>query len=186
MKKIIAYVSAFMLIVVGMLSLASCKGNAFYSEWHKAGAEIEKTNIFKETTIDEIESMKKDSKSFAVFFGSSADTQAVSDMTAMQYAAELKNYEGSIYFVTTTKLKKNSKMQEIKNQIGVDLSDLRTKIDCVLFEKGTIEFNTSNPNGKYDDELKKFDLSYTEDSTSVNADIIAVLEYVIEFYPVKD
>lgn len=184
MKKIIAYVSAFMLIVVGMLSLASCKGNAFYSEWHKAGAEIEKTNMFKEITVDEIKSKKAAKESFAVFFGSSADSQAVSDMTSMQYTADVKDYKGKVYFLTTTKLKKNSKMQDIKNDINVDLSDLRTQIDCVLFTGESIEFNTSNYNGKYNDELRKFDLN-SDTSKDANPDIIAVLEYIIEFYPVE-
>ena len=54
MKKIIAYVAAFMLIIVGAVSLASCSKSSFYSEWHKAGATIEKSNMFEAITVEDL------------------------------------------------------------------------------------------------------------------------------------
>lgn len=175
MKKIIAYISAFMLIIVGALSLASCSKKTFYSEWHKAGATIEKDNAFEYITVDEIKSKLDDKNtSFAVFFGSSKDEQAIKDVTAMQYTADVKNYEGKVYFLSTTNLKKQSKMKEIKEKIKVDISDMGTSVQCVLFKNGRVDFNTC----KDSDELNKFKL---DDTVS----IIAVMEYVIEYYPVE-
>ena len=176
MKKFIAYLSAFILIVVGAISLSSCSKSSFYSEWHKAGANIEKDNIFDMLTVDEVASKLEEKESFAVFFGSSNDSQSVKDVSSMQYTADVKNYEGKVYFLTTTKLKKNTKMKEIKEKIKVDISDMETSVQCVLFENGKITFNTSDD--KYESENKKFKI---DDELS----IIAVLEYVIEYYPVK-
>lgn len=175
MKKIVALVSAFMLIIVGALTLASCSKSSFYSEWHKAGATIEKNNMFEAITVDEVKNkLESDDNTFAVFFGSSNDEQTVKDITAMQYTADVKNYEGKVYFLTTTKLKKNSKMKEIKENIKVDISDMASGVQCVLYSKGRVSFNTS----KDSDEINKFKI---DDEVS----IIAVLEYVIEYYPVK-
>jgi hypothetical protein len=176
MKKIVAYLSAFILIIVGTLSLSSCSKKSFYSEWNKAGANIEKDNMFEMITVDEIESkLGNKEESFAVFFGSSNDSQSVKDVSAMQYTADVKNYEGKVYFLTTTKLKTQSKMKEIKEKIKVDISDMDASVQCVLFEKGKVEFNTSK---KDSDEVKKFKIDE-------EISIIAVLEYVIEYYPVK-
>ena len=175
MKKIVAYISAFMLIIVGMLSLASCSKKTFYSEWHKAGATIEKTNMFESVTVDDVKSKIEGKETFAVFFGSSNDSQAIKDVTAMQYTADVKNYEGKVYFLTTTKLKTQSKMREIKDAINVDISDMGTSVQCVLYEGGKVSFNTSYPDKE---EVSKFKI---EDTVS----IIAVLEYVIEYNPVK-
>lgn len=176
MKKIIASLSAFMLIIVGLVVLSSCSKTSFYSEWHKAGATIEKNNIFESITVDEIESKIADkTESFAVFFGSSNDEQSIKDVTAMQYTADVKNYEGKVYFLTTTKLKKNSKMKEIKEKINVDIADMGTSVQCVLFEKGKKSFNTAD---KDSEAVNKFKI---DDTIS----IIAVLEYVIEYYPLE-
>lgn len=176
MKKVVAYISAFMLIIVGMLSLASCSKKTFYSEWHKAGADIEKNNMFESITVDEVEiKLSSDDSTFALFIGSSSDEQAVKDVSAMQYTADVKNYEGKVYFLTTTKLKKQSKMRDIKDRIKVDISEMGTSVQCVLFEKGRVSFNTVKTDT---DQVKKFKI---DDEVS----IIAVLEYVIEYYPVN-
>ena len=180
MKKIIAHISAFMLILVGILSLASCSGSSFYSEWHSAGAAIESENIFKSVTVDEAEAMLKDSSknTFALFLGSSSDTAAVSNVTSMQYTADVTNYTDKVYFLTITEIKKSqSKMKEVKTKLGnVDVSEMGSGVYCVMYEDGKVKFNTAN---KTDDILNQF-------KVDKEVSIIAVLEYVFEVCPVKE
>ena len=131
--------------------------------------------MFEAITVEEVESKLADKSSFAVFFGSSNDAQAIQDVTAMQYTADVKNYEGKVYFLTTTKLKTQSKMRDIKDRIKFDISEMETSVQCVLYENGRVSFDTSKSDRE---EVKKFKI---DDSIS----IIAVLEYVIEYYPVN-
>lgn len=180
MKKIIANISAFILIVVGLIALAGCKSSkTFYSEWHGAGAVIEKENVFKSVDVDEAAAMLNDSSknTFALFFGASTDSSAVASMTALQYTADVKNYEGKVYFLTTTdSLKSTSKMKDINDKLGkVGVEEFKD-IVCVLYENGSVKFNTNKEND-YEDQLKQFKIG-----SKVN--IIAVMEYVIELYPV--
>ncbi len=179
MKKFIAYISAFVLAVVGLFTMSSCSSDSFYTEWHNAGAEIESTNIFKSITVDEAETMLKnsDTNTFALFFGSSSDSTAVSNVTTMQYTADVTNYEGKVYFLTITEIKKStSKMKEVKTKLGnVDVSEMGSGVCCVKYNAGVVEFNTVHAS---DDSCKQF---LVEGAVS----IVAVLEYVMEVCPVK-
>ncbi len=182
MKKIIASLAAFMLIICGLFTLASCNNDSFYNEWHSAGAEIETDNVFKSVTVSDVENLIKDSENntFALFMGSSANSGSVSDVTAMQYTANVKNYDGKVYFLTTTNLIKNNfvgNVKEIKEKLGnkVDISEFGTNVVCVMYEKGRIKFITTD---KTDEDVKQFII---DGSVS----IVSVLEYVIEICPVK-
>ena len=182
MKKIIASLAAFMLIICGLFTLASCSGNSFYNEWHSAGAEIETENVFKSVTVDEVSSLlqDKDNNTFALFLGSSANKNSVSDVTAMQYTADVKNYDGKVYFLTTTDLIKNNLVtnaKNIKEKLGnkVDISELGQNVVCVMYESGRIKFITTDTSSE---TVKQF-------MVSGSVSIVSVLEYVIEVCPVK-
>lgn len=147
-----------------------------YEKWKNAGANINENNIFNFITIDEAEEILQDSNknTFALFFGATSDTSAVTDVSQMQQAAVDKGYKGKIYFITTTELKNSvSKIKEVKTKLNIDISEFQAKVICVTFENGSIKFNTAHTS---DDSLKQFEVD-----GKVN--IVAVLEYVIEFYP---
>lgn len=182
MKKIIASFAAFMLIICGLFTLASCNGNSFYNEWYGAGAEIESENIFKSVTVDEAKALLDDSNNntFALFMGSSANSASVSDVTAMQYTADVKNYDGKVYFLTTTDLIKTNivtNAKNVKEKLGnkVDISDFGDNVVCVMYESGRIKFITTDTSAEL---VKQFMI---DGSVS----IVSVLEYVIEVCPVK-
>jgi len=182
MKKIIAGFSAFMLILVSLFTLSSCTKKTFYSEWHKAGATIEKKNVFKSVTVSEVEELlKNESKNtFALFVGNSSEAAAVSDVTAIQYAADAKNYEGKVYFLTTTDFTSLSKKKEIKQNLSIDISEMGNNVICVMYESGKIKYNTSIT--KIDDsnytqfKLKESDKVF---------DITLIFEYAVAKYPLK-
>ncbi len=181
MKKIFASLSAFILIIVGILALSSCSNKkTFYSEWHAAGAEIEKENVFKSIDVEEASSKIAANESFALFLGSSSDSSAVKSVTAMQATADVKNYEGKVYFITTTEIMKStSKRKDANNKLGnIDIGTTND-VFCVIYKNGSIDINTLNPKGAYEDRIKQFKIG-----SSVN--IVAVMEYVIELYPVAE
>lgn len=180
MKKVIAYLFAFMLIIVGVLSLASCSGDSFYKEWTNAGAEIETTHMFKSVTVDEVDALLKNSEknTFALFFGSSVangekNSDAASDVTAMQYTADVKNYKGKVYFLTITEIKKSKdKVLDVKKKLGeqIDFSMASNNVGCVMYKNGKIEFKTINDNAG---TTNKFEING-------KVSVVAILEYVIE------
>ena len=181
MKKIIAAVSAFMLIIVGLFTLASCSSKTFYSEWKKAGAVIEKTNVFESVTVDEAKKMIDAKTPFALFLGSSEEADSVADVTAIQYAADAKNYDGKIYFLTTTKYKKLSQKKEIKEKLSIDIADMGNNVICVMYdETGKAKYNTSIANIN-DAELRQFKLK--EDDKEFN--ITMIFEFAVVKFPYK-
>lgn len=147
-----------------------------YEKWKNAGANINENNIFNFITIDEAEEILQDSNknTFALFFGATSDTTAVTDVSQMQQAAVDKGYKGKIYFITTTELKKSvTKIKDVRIKLNIDISEFQAKVICVTFENGSIKFNTAHT---FDDSLKQFEVDG-------RVNIVAVLEYVIEFYP---
>ena len=51
MKRLVKLISVFCMTFVFLLSMASCTGYDFYSDWHNAGASIEKEHIFEVITL---------------------------------------------------------------------------------------------------------------------------------------
>jgi hypothetical protein len=69
-------------------------------------------------------------------------------------------------------------MKDINDKLGkVGVEEFKD-IVCVLYENGSVKFNTNKEND-YEDQLKQFKIG-----SKVN--IIAVMEYVIELYPVTE
>lgn len=156
-------------------TLASCGGYNFYSDFKSAGAVIEKSNVFTVLTVDEVQEKISNKETFAVFFGSSTDSTTVSDVSAIQYDADVTNYTGKVYFVDTTAMKNNTTKQKDMEK-KMKTNSLPTCLGCIAYVNGEQEFDTSEESN-----------SFVEDNlqNSGSTDIHMIAAYVFLHYPVE-
>lgn len=172
-KKLLSLV-----VVLGfMFILASCSGYNFYSDFKKAGADIESDNSFIALTADEVESYKNDKKEFVLIVGSSTNSTCVSAITKIQNEFNNINYKGKAYFLSVKDaLSSQSEGTKVSKILGSDIDAGSDGIIFIGFDKsGNVKFNTK----KNDDlDAKKFKPS------GVMA-YRAIADYIAEYYPVE-
>ena len=116
--KALTTLSVFMLLVV----LTSCGSNKFYNEWSKAGAEIEKENIFEYIELEQVGEKIAAGETFVLIYASSENDSSVSTITSFQAQYDYlctKGEEVTIYVLDSTDFDKSSERKEAKETLKV-------------------------------------------------------------------
>ena len=173
MNKVKKIFSALAVSIV--FGLASCSSNAFYNEWHNAGATIEEDNVFKILTVDEVVAKREAKENFIVFAGSSSKSGAVSAVSSIQEQADSLGYDGLVYFVNTKDIvSKISLRKETEDKLGVNEIDSANLV-VVCYHKGDVYFDTSSSTETFYERFK------VDGSLSYNAlAVYAFEEYKVE------
>lgn len=171
MSKFIKGISALAVILVAAVMLASCEYN-FYGDWSKAGAEIEKENIFEVVTVDSAKAMIEEDKTFVLVLGSSNATLAPSTMTTLQDDADYLGFEGKLQFIDCAEfVNKPADRKMLKEAFGVnDPSKISSNLVVLIYDKGNLLLDTTD--AATDDKLKHF-----VDGSSVNYSALATYIY---------
>ena len=109
---------AFMLLVV----FTSCNAYKFYKEWSKAGADIEKENVFEVIELADVEAKIAAGDTFVVIYASSENSEAVATITSFQAQYDYLCTNGEervIYVVDSTEIDKPSERTAAKKSLGV-------------------------------------------------------------------
>ena len=192
MKKVIAKAAGLGLALFGVLSLASCSASSFYSDWSKAGADINQEVPFEYISFDKAKEMKENKETFLVMFGSPSDSQDVTDVQGICYDAYVTNQKNKIYFINCEDASKVSVREQYRKELDVKnvLSPSYSVIDpdddgtlnglvAVLYKNGSVYFDTSR--------AYAYDFcSYFATSDSKKVNIHSVAAYAWEYYPVKN
>lgn len=170
-KKILSALA----VTIAFGALASCDNNAFYNEWHDAGAVIEKENVFKLLTVDDVSKKREAKEDFIIFVGSSKKEGAVTNVSAIQSQADNLDYEGVVYFVNTKDILASIPLKkEATEKLGVKEID-SSNLVVVCYHDGEVFFDTSSSES---DHYERFVIS---GSLSYNA----LAEYAFDYYEVK-
>lgn len=143
LKKIFA---ALVVVLVGVM-LSSCSKYDFYKDWSKAGATIEKDNIFEVISLDDAKAKIDNDETFILVCATSASQPAVTDISVFQQQAEYLGFEGVVYFINAADhLTNKSTRDNIKNTLGIHDINVCASSHCVsvLYSKGEILIDTSD------------------------------------------
>lgn len=156
-------------------ALASCTTNAFYNEWHEAGADIKEENVFSLLTVDEVVAKREAKESFIVYIGSSSKDGAVSAVSDIQAQADNLDYDGLVYFVNTKDILKTTEgKKNATNKLNVHEIDSGDLV-VLCYKKGNVYFDTSSSaNDYYQRFIVNGALNYN-----------ALAAYTFEYYPVS-
>ena len=116
--KALSTLSVLMLLVV----LTSCGANKFYKEWSKAGAEIEKENIFEYIELEDVKEKNAAGEKFVVIYASSENATSVSVITSFQAQYDYLCTNGEeivVYVIDSTDFTKSSDRKEAKEALGI-------------------------------------------------------------------
>ena len=176
MKNLVKILSAFVVVMISIITLASCDSYSFYEDWYQAGATVlEEDNVFKVVSLDEVKTMKEASESFMVFLGRSSDSKAVSEVNQIQFDADNMNYEGKIYFLNTGDYVETiSGQKKINDTLGIKFEDSTSGIVVVCYEEGNVKFETTRPDNYAELELLKIEGVLT---------IQSLAYYAFTYYP---
>lgn len=165
MKKLMKYFTAVAVGIALVFSLASCKKKNFYTEWHAAGATIEKDNNFKYLTLDEVVT-KRETEDFIIFIASSENSKAASLISDIQTQADTLDFDGDIYVVSVKKILGSlSKMNDAKSKLlskEVDPGD--EGLIAVCYKENKVYFDTSKTE---DEKLNRFKVDGTVSFNSI-------------------
>ncbi len=118
MKKLMKAISFMTCMLVMVLAMTSCSGYSFYNDFHDAGAEIEKENIFEIISLEEAKTKKENGDTFVLLYGSSSNSNCVALVSSLQAQAEyLGKADATIYFLNSKDYTTSSKCREVKDAI---------------------------------------------------------------------
>ncbi len=149
MKRLVKLISVFCMTFVFLLSMASCTGYDFYSDWHNAGASIEKEHIFEVITLEEATKMKKDGISFALLYASSSSQESVKVVSTLQAQAEYLGREDAvIYFLDAKDYDTSSKRKELRSADTIYMHEAPTDGSPIImtFKSTAVDVDTSFTN----------------------------------------
>lgn len=175
LKKIFA---ALVVVLVGVM-LSSCSKYDFYKDWSKAGATIEKDNIFEVISLDEAKSMIDNDKTFILVCATSESTAAVTDISVYQQQADYLGFEGVVYFINAADhLTNKATRDNIKNTLGIRDINVCASSHCVtvLYDKGEVLVDSSNVESE---NMKDFKLGES-------VDILPLVTYVLRDFDLNN
>ena len=146
MKRFLKALTTLSLILVMVISLTSC-GYNFYNDWHSAGADIEKENIYVVITLEEAKKMKEEGQKFALIYASSSSSTSVDVITTFQIQAEyLGNEDAKIYFIDSSNYQAKEKRNEVRDAIKMHEAPSNGSPVVMTFKNGAVDVDTSNVN----------------------------------------
>ena len=164
MKKFIKSIAVFAIVILGALHLTGCYN--FYDDYHKAGATIEKDNIFTAIELNEAKTKIDNDETFVLVLSTSSNTTCVNRISLLQEQADYAEFEGTLYFVSITDYCDTATgRKELRDSLGIKgQSNNLTGKDAVIvgYTKGEKSFDTSSKLD--DDSIKQFVTS----SNSIN------------------
>ncbi|MCM1131106.1 MAG: hypothetical protein NC310_03340 [Roseburia sp.] len=145
MKKFLKAISIMSILFVMVLAMTSCSGYSFYKDFHDAGAEIEKDNIFELITLEEAKAKKENGDTFVLLYGSSSNSNCVNIVSTLQAQAEyLGNTEATIYFLNSKDYTTTSKCREVKDAIRMHDPSKDGSPIIMTFKATAVDIDTSN------------------------------------------
>lgn len=180
MNKFKKNVALFVALFISLFTLVSCSNYDFYSDWSKAGASIEKDNVFLSLSADEVKTKRDNGETFVILVGSSTDSKAVSAITAIQEQADIVGYTGNVYFVNAKDVSSSSassaSRNEFKEKVGLKaFTSVSTEANLVVvaYKKGVVELDTSS--------TTKCDYTFFNNDNSQDLNFEYVAHYLFEF-----
>lgn len=163
MKKWTKVLTILSFAFIAMLMVVGCsKDYDFYKDWHEAGAEIEKENIFEVISLDDAKKKKENNDVFVLVYASSMSDSVVNNMSvslisSLQAQAEyLGNTDATIYFLDSKEFDTKEKRKTVRESLN--MHDALTGGDPVLLVYGKLglEVDTSSKNGSNGTKSKEF------------------------------
>ena len=121
MKKLLKALSTLSVLML-LIVLTSCGSNKFYREWSKAGAEIEKDNVFEYIELEEVKEKIAAGETFVVIYASNENASSISVINSFQAQYDYLCTNGEervIYVIDSTDFDKSSERKEAKEALGV-------------------------------------------------------------------
>ena len=84
MKRFLKALTTLSLTIMLLVVFTSCNANKFYKEWSKAGANIEKENVFEVIELEQVEAKIAAGDTFVLIYATSESSSAVSAVTSFQ------------------------------------------------------------------------------------------------------
>ena len=141
--KALSTLSVLMLLVV----LTSCGSNKFYKEWSKAGAEIEKDNIFEYIELEEVKEKIAAGETFVLIYASSENSTSISTINSFQAQYDYLCTNGEeivIYVLDSTDYDKSSERtldyildgvkKTVKKQLKILLLNVPQEGEVILYQ----------------------------------------------------
>lgn len=147
MSKISKIFAAIAVLVIGAVTLVSCGGYNFYKDWHDAGADISKDNVFEAISLEEAQDKIAKEETFVLITGTSESSTAVSNMSTLQLYADYFDFKGTLYFVDITSyMTKPSDRKTFREALGIrDISNAASgNLIVVCYTKGKVVLDTTN------------------------------------------
>ena len=145
MKKFIKSIAVFAIVILGALHLTGCYN--FYDDYHKAGATIEKDNIFTAIELNEAKTKIDNDETFVLVLSTSSNSTCVSRISLLQEQADYYEFDGTLYVVNITDYcETTSGRKELRDNLGIKgYSNNLTGSDVVIvvYTKGEITIDTS-------------------------------------------
>lgn len=172
MKNIKKIFAALVVVFIGVISLASCSSYNFYKDWSKAGATVEKENVFEVISLDEAKAKIDNDETFVVVCGTSASSVGVTDISIYQQQADYLGFDGVIYFINAADhLVNKESRNNIKSTLGIhDINVCATSnVVTVVYNKGDVLIDSSN--------IESANMKNYRNGNSINT--LALVSYIL-------
>ena len=180
MKRFIKYITAFVVVLVGLVTFSSCSDKYnFYNDWTQAGAELTEDNIIEVLTIDEIKEKREAKDTFVLFVGTSQSYNARIKMGLFdQYTQDLgvtKDVLTVYYFNTTDYYSLNSNRNLVKQTTGIkdQLHSTSDALYVCIYKDGELKVDTTNTDAV---EMESF-------INGSQVDYDALFTYILQSFP---
>ena len=122
MKRFLKALTTLSITIMLLVVFTSCNANKFYKEWSKAGANIEKENVFEVIELDAVEAKIAAGETFVLVYASSENSSSVTAISSFQAQYDYlcsKGEERVVYVLDSTEYDKSSERTQVKNALGV-------------------------------------------------------------------
>ena len=122
MKRFLKALTTLSLTIMLLVVFTSCNADKFYKEWSKAGANIEKENVFEVIELEQVEAKIAAGDTFVLIYATSENSSSVSLITSFQAQYDYLCTNGEervIYVLDSTEYDKSSEKATVKKALGV-------------------------------------------------------------------
>lgn len=168
MKKIRTILTSFVAVVLGLFALASCDGGKYdlYEDWSKAGAAIEKDNIYEVITKEQAVEKINAKETFILVASTSEVSACRYELPYLDVTAKELGWKGTVYFINVKDdIKVASKRAEYNSELHIN--DINApnqnskyqfrELCLVVYKEGQVFLDTTNLNDTVVNEFYKLD-----------------------------
>ena len=174
MTKFSKAFSTLLLVFILLLTMTSCSGYDFYNDWHGAGADIDKENIYEVISLEEAKKKKDASETFVLVYAASSSSKAVSVITSLQAQAEYLSCTDVVIYYLNSKdyFGSTSTRTEVRNTLNMNESPSDGSPVILGFKSGATILDTSDSK-KSKDFMVDGSISYSSLASYIFRDLLA-------------